>query len=189
MSNQPPYVPGPPEQPYGPPPEHWAGATPEPAPKKNGKGWLVALALALGLVLLCLIGTLIVRAFGSDDPAGRPAVTTTKGPASAAAKPAATQQAEAPNGAQVDGAVALLPGDYDVGAKFDVARKVIKPGTYTIGAEGACYWERVRNWDQDLSSIITNGNVMGSATAKVTVKRTDKGLHLGDGCVAAITTK
>ncbi|MET8943077.1 hypothetical protein ABZX30_05675 [Streptomyces sp. NPDC004542] len=58
------------------------------------------------------------------------------------------------------------------GGMFEVGTD-LAPGTYrsTGNADGSCYWERTRNAEHGLASIIANDNVTG--TAVVTVKATD----------------
>jgi hypothetical protein len=49
----------------------------------------------------------------------------------------------------------------------------IKPGTYQTSGSDGCYWERDRNFNGDVNSIIANGNPSGQVV--VTIQGTDKG--------------
>ncbi|MDQ1544331.1 MAG: hypothetical protein QOK08_1969, partial [Actinomycetota bacterium] len=81
--------------------------------------------------------------------------------------------------AQQDAAAAVqaantIPGDgvYIVGTD-------IKPGTYRSQDNSGCYWERDRDANGDLGSIIANGNVNGQAV--INIKSTDK-IFTTNGC-------
>lgn len=63
-------------------------------------------------------------------------------------------------------------GTYRVGAE-------IKPGTYKAAGGDGCYWQRMRNFEGGLGSIIANDAPSGSTT--VTIKSGDKGFKT-DGC-------
>lgn len=61
----------------------------------------------------------------------------------------------------------------------------IKPGTYTttVGDDSfGCYWARVKNFDGELDSIISNGNLAAGAKGRVVVKKTDGGIEFNGGC-------
>jgi small nuclear ribonucleoprotein (snRNP)-like protein len=78
-------------------------------------------------------------------------------------------------------------GDYKIGKKDDLTAGIISPGTYVITAlsDGInCYWARLKNFDNDMNSIIANGNIDPGRNARVTVKSTDKGLKLENDCLA-----
>jgi hypothetical protein len=150
--------------------------------KRKRRLWIPVVA---AVFVLCGLGT-VISAVASNSHDGKAAADVAR----AAGIPSAAPHSVPAKPKAAPTAVALGPGDYDVAAAFDLPTNHIKPGTYTVGADGGghCYWERVRNWDGELTSIIANDNVTGSAKARVTVKKTDAGLHLGDGCVAAIKT-
>jgi hypothetical protein len=64
-------------------------------------------------------------------------------------------------------------GTYQVGTD-------IQPGTYrTRDGSLNCYWERLKDFNGDLNSILANGNT--SAPAIVTIERTDAGFN-SQGC-------
>jgi len=160
--------------------------TPNPASqpvRRKRRVWPWILAAVL---LVCGGGSIIAAVAGGGEPTAKAkdAVVNAAPPAETHPDQASAKPTPKP------AAVSFGAGDYDIGASFDLATNRIKPGTYTVGADtsGHCYWERVKNWEGGFESILSNGNVEGSAKAHVTAKKTDKGLHLGDGCVAAIKT-
>ena len=82
----------------------------------------------------------------------------------------------------------MTEGTWEVGKKDSFETKTITPGTYVVSVsdEGyGCYWARIRDFDGELDSIISNGNIAEKAIVRVSVKKTDKGLELGNGCIAS----
>jgi hypothetical protein len=83
----------------------------------------------------------------------------------------------------------ITAGTWEVGKKADLDKNVITAGTYVINtpADGYnCYWERVRNFDNNMNSIIANNNLSPNESSLVSVKSTDKGLVLKGECLAAL---
>lgn len=81
----------------------------------------------------------------------------------------------------------ITEGDWEIGKKDNLDAGVITPGLYIVTAIAdsyGCYWERVRDFDGDVDSIISNGNIDEGKFARVNVKASDKGLHLDSGCLA-----
>ncbi|WP_317443762.1 hypothetical protein [Streptomyces collinus] len=122
----------------------------------------IALSAVVGVVV---IGVVSANAGGGGKDGGG---TGTGGKGSAvhrggqkAAKGPAGVKAAAKKKAAFGG-----DGDFRVGSD-------IRPGTYrtTGNRAGLCHWERAKDAEQSLDSIITNDNVTG--TAVVTVRATD----------------
>jgi hypothetical protein len=63
-----------------------------------------------------------------------------------------------------------------------VVGKDVKAGTWHTDGQSdlGCYWERDRNLDGDLDSIISNNNITGPTT--VTVHSSDKAFQVTGGC-------
>lgn len=81
----------------------------------------------------------------------------------------------------------LEEGSWQIGKKTSIESGVISAGTYVITTKAdayGCYYARVKNFDGELDSIITNDNISPGATKRVVVKSTDGGLELGAGCIA-----
>lgn len=60
----------------------------------------------------------------------------------------------------------------------------VKPGTYrtTVPAESRnCYWERLRDFEDKIDSIIANDNVNPGTRTIVTIGKADRGFH-AEGC-------
>lgn len=76
--------------------------------------------------------------------------------------------------------------DWKVGTKDNFNAGILSPGSYIVvsGSTTSCYWARVKGFDGELDSIISNGNIEAGSTARVTVKKTDKGLTLQGDCAA-----
>lgn len=156
-------------------------ATPE--PKKKRRGLKIAAWTGFGLVM----GTLVIVAAGlGTSPANHvpsmvisqypPNVTTA--PTTAGVPPQAV--------AEPVRVAAFEAGDYAIGNE-NVPGESLKPGTYRVTAgEYGCYWARVKSFDGELGSIITNGNIDGGRTATIVVKKTDKGLQLQNDCSVAV---
>ena len=72
-------------------------------------------------------------------------------------------------------ATSIVPGAHVVGAH-------IASGTYAANAGSGCYWERLRSFDGESSSIIAN-DFMGSAgPVYVAISPGDAGFHATDKC-------
>ena len=63
----------------------------------------------------------------------------------------------------------ITPGLWLVG-------KQIRAGTYRANASYGCYWERRRNFNGELSGIISNDFVSSSGTQYVEINASDKGV-------------
>lgn len=160
------------------------GVTPPPnpaKPKRKGGLWL-AIAAFLGL---CVVGGILAGTFAAIGKGGpgqvpssawaEPAPTVTVTKTVVATAPAVKQPANTK--AKVTAAVPTTVGDgtWEVGAE-------VQPGTYTVTSDGYCYWARLKNFDGELDSIITNGNLDPGARGRVTVRKSDKGIELAGGC-------
>lgn len=126
-------------------------------------GAIVLLAVVVGVALT------IVQPPGrqaSDKPATPP--TTAAPPATFG--PATTAPASPPAG--------LTDGIYAVGTE-------IQAGVYTTtvpaGRSYGCYWARLRSFGQN-DSIIVDHNLEPGETGRVTVKASDKGFKVSNGC-------
>ncbi|WP_433802960.1 hypothetical protein [Actinomycetospora sp. CA-084318] len=86
------------------------------------------------------------------------------------------------NGAAESGAQAgtttsggtLTAGTYEVGSE-------VQPGTYKTVSSGRCYYERLRNLDGGIGSIIDNENVEGQGILEI--KSSDKYVKISGSCV------
>jgi hypothetical protein len=144
--------------------------TPAPKPKRHVLAWVAGAALAL-----CVLGTIVAAVTGRGDgktpgPVASKAVQIAEGAASRApAKglPASPSAKPKP--------VTVGAGSWEVGTE-------VKPGTYTATAQDYCYWARLKAFDGDLNSIITNGNLDAGERGRITVKKSDKGLELSGDC-------
>lgn len=58
----------------------------------------------------------------------------------------------------------------------------IAPGTYEINAGDACYWERLRNFQHVLGSIIANDFISSAGRQIVTVRSSDVGFQNDGDC-------
>lgn len=139
-----------------------------------------AIIVAFGvLVLACVgLGVAIIATFGGGDPPTFANPTETFSTKLPAVKTPATRASSA----DLDNM--LGAGDYEVGSKTSRAAQTIKPGTYRIGSFGNCYWARLSGFSGELDDVIANGNIDSGKLARVTVKKTDKGLHLNGECLA-----
>lgn len=130
------------------------------------------LAIVFGsLLAVCcvagVIGTLVngkgktpTNSTADTKPADPPVVAATT-----TAPPAVATTSPPPPAAPAGPATTFTDGTYEVG-------KEIKAGTYTCVADKGSpgYWQRARNAEGDLSSIIANDLVTEGAQAIVTVK-------------------
>lgn len=81
----------------------------------------------------------------------------------------------------------LTDGSWVVGKKDNYDAKTFTLGTYVIAASADgfnCYYEVVRNFEGNLQSVITNGNVNPGSSIRVTIKSNAKGLNLKGECLA-----
>jgi hypothetical protein len=145
---QPPIVPG------GPDPSPAAVAAPP--TKKSGRRMIIGIATLGTLLLCCGVG---VVAMTASDPDPSPSAT---GPAGLLeASPTAGPQEATPTlppGTVTDTGTLLVGPD-------------ITPGTYR--GVGCRYWERMKNADGELESILANGNVESGEHLTVTILKTD----------------
>jgi hypothetical protein len=58
----------------------------------------------------------------------------------------------------------------------------IPAGTWRGTAQGDCYWARLRNFGGGFDAILANDNVAPGSKFTITVRPTDKGLHLSSDC-------
>lgn len=153
-------------------PEHqqYRNWTPPVAPVgrtiKHPKGW--AIAVALSLVLSCLLGIIV-----GNGTADAPTTRTAGGVPTVVASPGASHRAPAPHPAP-------SPGKPAVGSSFgDGTWQVghdITAGTYTttVPADSInCYWARQKDASGELESVIANDDLDAGARGTITVKTTD----------------
>lgn len=129
---------------------------------------LAAASAAAALLIACGAGT-DPSASPTQTPGTPTFVTTMDSPS-----PAASAPAPAPSIRQ---AITIASGTWQVPEE-------VKPGTYKTRVPADswnCYWERLRNFDSNLDSIIANGNAKPDTNAIVTIGKADKGFH-SDGC-------
>ena len=69
----------------------------------------------------------------------------------------------------------VVPGIWLVGAQ-------VPPGTYRASAAYGCYWERVRDFQGRLQSIISNDFVAAAGTVRVTISAGDVGFSTDGDC-------
>lgn len=69
----------------------------------------------------------------------------------------------------------IAPGVWLVGAQ-------VPPGTYRASAVSGCYWERVRDFQGRLQSIISNDFVATTGTVRVTISAGDVGFSTDGDC-------
>lgn len=119
----------------------------------------------VGAFLLFMLG-LGLGAVGNDHPAStaahsapRPTVTVTETVRPVLPKASKQVEQSPPVGTEMPEA-----GTYLVG-------KDIKAGTYSSNGGSSCYWERLRNLDGELGSIISND--LAAGRVHVTIRKTD----------------
>lgn len=76
-----------------------------------------------------------------------------------------------PRGAQAT----ISPGKWLVGSQ-------VSPGTYRADARAGCYWERLRNFEGVLASIIANDFVSAGGSQLVEIRASDVGFNTDDDC-------
>jgi hypothetical protein len=58
----------------------------------------------------------------------------------------------------------------------------LSPGTYSASVQSGCYWERLRNFQGVLASIIANDFISSAGSALVTISASDSGFDTNDSC-------
>lgn len=58
----------------------------------------------------------------------------------------------------------------------------IAPGTYRADTRDGCYWERLRNFEGTLRSIIANDFVSGGGRRHVEIRSGDAGFNTDEDC-------
>jgi uncharacterized protein (DUF2141 family) len=158
---------------YPPPGQHPAYAVPAPPPtKKRWLPWLIGGSTVL-LLVCCGAVAATTLSGGDDDPEGAapPAAAPTNPPAAdtpatqpPASEAPASEAPPPPAAAGIGDGTWLVPAD-------------IKPGTYAVtvpGDSNGCYWQRSRNAEGDLDSILANDNVAPGGHVIVTIAPSDK---------------
>lgn len=141
-----------------------------PKPKRKIGRWVL-----LGVLAVSLLGFMII--------VGSAMTSLGKQTAQVAESQGTAGQAGAEGLGSASVAATFTTADYKIGSVNDAEAKTLKAGTLTIEArKGPCYWARVKTWDGELASTITNGNLDEGQTKIVTVKKTDAGLHLEGFC-------
>lgn len=182
-------------------PHHPDGAMPAGPPPSKGrshKALIAAMLFAVGMVmLLCCV---LVFAPTDDKSKGLDRIEQVQGTPTAPLGETATPEAgtvspeaedptpsPSPIAKPKPAAVVLEAGTYEVGKRTDAEALVIAPGTWKIHTpdDGInCYWARLKDFDGELTSIRSNGNVASGKTARVNVKASDEGLELLGDCEA-----
>lgn len=125
-------------------------------------GAIVLLAVVVGIVVTIAL------------PPGRQATTGPTTPPATAAPPATTAPASPSSPADTG----LVDGIYEVGTE-------VQAGVYTttvpVGKPYGCYWARLRSFGQS-DSIIDEDNLAPGETQRVTVKPSDRGFKVSNGC-------
>lgn len=151
------------------------------------KKFMIILASAFGALLVVLV---ILASMSTKPQAEKPrsAVSTmaTAVPSAPYQGVSPTTKAPPPEPTETK-AQWFEEGTYEVGSKSDPDAGTIKPGTYILTTSDHCYWERLKGFSGGFDEIIANGNLDasgGRATqARLTIKKSDKGLSLGGMCV------
>lgn len=168
----------------------------QPTPPPSGKNRKLVIALVFlcaAVVLLCCAGIVSGALGGNDKATGvltAPEATFDSPGAAVGSAGASAAKSAAPKTVPSKAPVAAAPvvlgaGDYEVAKTTSADELTIAPGTYAIKADGYhCYWARVSGFGGELSDIIANDNLFNGATARVTIKKSDKGLHLTGNCEA-----
>ncbi|WP_129308733.1 hypothetical protein [Streptomyces sp. L2] len=126
--------------------------------------------IALGAVAGIVVIGVVSANSGSDGKDGGDKGSS----ASAAHQPGAKNGSKDTGGAKEKKAAFDGDGNFVVGSD-------IKPGTYRTSGntDGMCYWERAKDAEHKMDSILANDNVTG--TSYVTIKASDK-LFKSSGC-------
>jgi hypothetical protein len=155
-----------PQYPYGPE---------RPLKRKRGRTvTIVALVFAV-LVALCTGLGLTIANSADTDQAGR-RIATIAEPTPAPSSDAAPATAEAARSEKPG----YSAGSWKVGTEVKVGTYVTHvPEDSLIG----CYWARLRDFDGDVNSIISNDIIAPGGRGRFVVKKTDHGVELTGDCV------
>lgn len=136
-------------------------------PETPPRRWPLPAIIGAIVLLAVVVGVVITVA----QPPGRQATTapTTAAPTTG---PATTPASSSPTRAGIG------DGIYAVGTE-------IQPGVYTttvpVGKPFGCYWARLRSFGQ-ADSIIDEDNLDPGETQRVTVRASDRGFKVSNGC-------
>jgi hypothetical protein len=148
---------------------------PAPGPKKRPRvGRLLGVVSGLALAYFVGFGVGHSGQTVQDQPVAQPApvvithdvpvpgpTVTVPGPTVTVPGPTVTVEAPAPAAAAEPApGTTFSAGTYEVGTE-------IKPGTYKTSGSSFCYYERLKNLNGDLDSIVTNEIVNGQGSMKV----------------------
>jgi hypothetical protein len=143
---------------------------PQPQPIRTGVPGLLVFVIAGVMFMFGGIIGLGLGVAASSGEVGAPSAAATE-TVTAKSRAARKSASPAPKPRKTV-ATSFDDGTYRVGAE-------IKPGTYKAPGGGGCYWERMRDFEGGLNSIIANESPAGSTT--VTIKSGDKGFKT-HGC-------
>lgn len=144
-----------------------------PAPRKR-RTWIpVVLGIFAFLAVLLCAGTVTSLLSAGSKPAGG---KLTSPPAVSVSVPPVRGLQSRPTAKVID--PQLTSGNWEVPSEA-------RPGIYRtkVGESDYCYWARVKSFDGEFSSIISNGNLTPGSTGRILVKADDKGLVLTGGCI------
>jgi len=129
--------------------------------------WPLPAVIAAIVLLAVAVGVVLTLA----SPPGRQ--TSDARPTPTGSAPAAEPSSAAP--ASPPSAAGIGDGIYAVGSE-------IQPGTYAATAgDHPCYWARLRSFGR-ADSIIDEANLEPGESARVTVKASDRGFKVSNGC-------
>jgi hypothetical protein len=74
------------------------------------------------------------------------------------------------------------PAQTNIGPGVWLIGDQVQPGTYRANASAGCYWERLRNFEHRIASIIANEFMGSGGTALVTLAGGDAGFHTDGDC-------
>jgi hypothetical protein len=172
----PPPGPGMPPYAMGPPPHGYPPAAP-PQKKKRLGLWIAGGATALLLLCCGGIGIAVSQSDDDSDP------EATQPPATAAQKTAAGTKAVPPVTKPATKPTTPAQAAQTVGDGTWLVPADVKPGTYTTDVpedSSGCYWQRSKNAEGDLDSILANDNVEAGAHVVLTIRKTDKSFKTND---------
>lgn len=139
-------------------------------PATTPRRWPLPAVLVAIVITAVLIGAALYIASppGRQTTGSQPPATTT------AATPSAASPTAAPPAAPTG--PSLTDGVYEVGRE-------LAAGTYslTAPADRYCYWARLRSFGRP-DSIIDEANLEPGQSALVTVRPTDRGFKVANGC-------